>query len=92
MENLDIVLDSDYDGKDYDAVLSDTLPECGDMKTIVKHGAMTSGKSAVMVTFTVQLPDGTTKRVQAVTSANLFIQAGNLVKGSVDHYQKQKAH
>lgn len=46
METLDIVLDQEHDGKDYDAVLKDTLPECGDMKVIVKHGAMKSGASA----------------------------------------------
>ena len=88
METLDIVLDQEHDGKDYDAVLKDTLPECGDMKVIVKHGAMKSGASAVMVTFTVQLPDGSKKRVQAVTTASLFIQAGILVKESVDYYRK----
>lgn len=90
MEKLDILLDPNSDGKDFDEALKGTLPECGDIKIIVKHGAMQSGKSAVLVTFTVRLPDGTLQRVQAVTSAELFMQAGFAVKGSVDRHKAMK--
>lgn len=69
MEQLNIRLDNP---EAYDAVLKDSLPECADLTIITKHGAMQSGKAAVMITFTVHLPDGNIKRVQAVCPMTLF--------------------
>lgn len=57
------------------------LPERGDMAVYVKPNATEKGNAMVAVTFTVQLPDGSFARVQAVTTAALFIAAGSAVKG-----------
>ena len=53
----------------------------GDLKIITKNDATVGGKPAVMLTFTVQLPDGTMQRVQTVTTAQMFVSAAAAVKG-----------
>ncbi len=57
----------------FGAVLGDSLKEHGDLELITKEKATVGGHPAVMhpavmITFTVELPDGTTQRVQAVTT------------------------
>lgn len=56
----------------YDEILKNSLPDFGDVEIITKDGGMTSGRGIVMITFSVQLPDGSTARVQTCTSMKLF--------------------
>lgn len=81
METLNILIDQP---DDFDKVLKDSLPECGDLVVITKHDAMQSGAAGVMITFTVKLPDGTFKRVQAVTSMKLFRSVTQIFLGTYD--------
>jgi len=75
MEHLHITFDSGG-GKEFDKALKGTLPDGGDLKVITKERATAKGEPGVIITFTVQLPDGTIKRVQTVTTARLFANAG----------------
>lgn len=80
-ETLDITLD-DGTGQAYDEALRETtLPEGADLRIITKDRATQGGRPAVMVTFTVHLPDGSRRRVQAVTTARLFLMAAAAVRG-----------
>lgn len=69
MEKLEIKINK---AERYDEVIKDSLPECGDMEIVTKDAAMVSGRAGVMVTFRVELPDGTLKRVQSVTPMRAF--------------------
>src|SRR4051794_40964510 len=71
MEKLHTFLDN---SKMYDDVLRDKtcLAETGDLTIITKHGAMKSGATGVMITFSVQLPDGSMAKAQACTSIPLL--------------------
>ncbi len=69
MESFDVKINKP---EDFDAAIQTSLPELGDICLITKHGATQSGRTAVMLTFHVQLPDGTIRRVQAVTTMKLF--------------------
>ena len=80
MEHVVIKLD-DGTGHEFDEALKGTLPDAGDLKVITKNDATVGGKPAVMLTFTVQLPDGTMQRVQTVTTAKMFVSAAAAVKG-----------
>ena len=76
----------------FDAVLEETRltpsPEVGGtLEVITKERATASGKPAVMVTFEVMIPDGGLRqlrriRVQAVTTAQLFVMAGDAVRAA----------
>lgn len=90
MEKLSLLLDPLFDGKDFDEALKNTLPEAGDLKVIVKHDATQGGNSVVMITFTVELPDGTRKRVKAVTTALLFVQSALAIQGSVARFNAMR--
>lgn len=78
MENLVIKLN---DVELYDAVIADSLPECGDLAVITKDGGMESGAAGAVITFTVQLPDGTIGRAQAATTVRLLISLGAALSG-----------
>ena len=56
-------------------------PECGDMEIITKDDCTESGTPGVMVAFTVMV-DGKPRRVQAVITARLFIDAGVAVRAA----------
>ncbi len=58
-----------------------TLPDGGDLALYVKPKATQSGKAGVVLTFTVQMPDGSMARVQTVTTAALLEQAGAACRG-----------
>lgn len=79
MERVAVIIDNGS-GLAYDAALMDTLPECADLTLITKDGAMESGAPGIMVTFTVRLPDGSLRRVQAVTSLRVFLAAVKAIK------------
>ena len=79
MENLEVRINN---AERYDEVLKDTLPEYGDLEIITKDAAMKSGRAAVMFTFTVDLPDGSVKRVQAVTPLRVFRAIANAIAES----------
>lgn len=79
MEKIDLKLNCP---QEFDAVLKDCLPECGDLTIITKHAAMESGAAAVMLTFTVRLPDGSLERAQAVTTMKLFRTITQVFQGT----------
>lgn len=56
----------------FDEVIRTSLPDCGDMEIITKDAGMQSGRGIVMITFSVQLPDGTMARAQSVTTMRMF--------------------
>lgn len=56
----------------YNAVLKDSLPDFGDIEIITKHGVTKAGQAGVMITFSVQMPNGEKKRVQTCTTMSLF--------------------
>lgn len=60
------------------------LPEGGDVAFFAKPLSTTDNHGAVVITFTVGLPDGTLARAQAVTTAKLFAMAGRIVQGWID--------
>jgi hypothetical protein len=57
------------------------LPEGGDLAFVFKPNATEGGNPGLVVTFTVQLPDGTTARAQAVTTLANFELAAGIVRG-----------
>jgi hypothetical protein len=57
------------------------LAEGGDLAVYVKPGATTGGKAGAVLTFTVQLPDGSFARAQCVTTAALLETVGLAMKG-----------
>lgn len=58
-----------------------TLKECGDLAFYFKRKATTGGKPMAVITFTVQLPDGTFARAQAVTTLALLEAVHSCIKG-----------
>lgn len=59
------------------------LPDRGDLSVYFKPNATVSGKGAAVLTFTVQLPDGTFARVQTVTTAALVDMIGSAARGYI---------
>jgi hypothetical protein len=57
------------------------LKERGDLAVYVKPDATEGGKAAAVITFTVELPDGTVARAQAVTTAALLEMVGGAIRG-----------
>lgn len=78
MEHFAVTLD-DGTGKAYDEALKDSLPEGGDLKAITKNDGTVQGNPIVLLTFTVQMPDGTIRKAQAATSVKLFLFAARLM-------------
>lgn len=70
MEQISIKIN---DAAAFDAALKESLAEAGDLQIITKDGATVSGKPAVMLTFTVTLPNGHHARAQAVTTLKLLL-------------------
>ena len=81
MEPLSIILD-DGSGNKFDAEIANAraanLPECGNMSVITKGGGTAGGAPAVMIAFDI-MDNGERKRVQAVTTARLFLMAARAV-------------
>lgn len=60
------------------------LAEGGDLAVYVKPKGTVEGKACAVITFTVQLPDGTKARAQATTTAALLKQVGLIMRGWED--------
>jgi len=69
------LLFADKGAQRYDQVLQEAIdsntPDHGDVEFLVKEGGMASGRSSVMITFTIDV-DGKPRRVQTVTSLRLL--------------------
>lgn len=68
------------DGKSFDTILAGSLPEGGDATLITKDHGTVGGKPAIMLTFSVQLPDGTPAVAQVVTTLKIFLAAAEVLK------------
>lgn len=82
MEHINVQLSSEM----YDQSLRGTaevpaLRECGDLSIYVKPGATVGGRPGAVITFTVELSDGTKKRAQAVTTVALLDLALSSIRG-----------
>lgn len=58
-----------------------SLAEAGDLAIYVKRHATKNGNAMAVITFTVQLPNGTLRRVQAVTTTALLSSALSILRG-----------
>lgn len=78
MENLRLVLGND---KMFDELVNGGLPQASDLTLCTKDHATQRGMPAVVISFDVQLPDGTVKKVQAVTTVRLLVGFYSAMKG-----------
>lgn len=69
MEQIAIKLD---DKEAFDRNLQNSLPDGGDLKIITKDNATVGGNPAVMLIFSVRLPDGSLRKAQTVTTMKLL--------------------
>lgn len=83
MEHVTLLLDDAA----FDRFVHEGLPEGQDLTVAVKAKATAQGKPAVVVSWTVRLPDGTVARVQAVTTAAAFLALALGVKGYVQRLE-----
>lgn len=82
MEHITIALDDDkFDAAVHGTEGPGSLPESGDMAIYVKKNATIEGNAMAVVTFTVQLPDGTKRRAQATNTVANLINALAVLKG-----------
>lgn len=83
MESIKCQLDSESFDKAIHGGLDDkpVLAECGDLAVFVKPNATVGGNAMAVVTFTVQLPDGTLARAQAATTAALLEMVARCIAG-----------
>lgn len=58
-----------------------SLQEGGDLAILVKPQATIGGRAAAVITFTVQMPDGSIARAQAVTTLRNLRNALSVVEG-----------
>lgn len=82
MEAVTILLDKPAE---FDAAVHGGLKEGQDLHFISKDDATEDGKPAVVITFTVQLPDGALARAQCVTTAALIQSVGSALAGRYGH-------
>lgn len=80
VEHLNLVLDG---GETFDRLLREGLPEGGDLTVAAKPYATQQHSTAVLLSWTVKLPDGSLARVQAVTTAACFMAAARGLSGYV---------
>jgi hypothetical protein len=80
MEHTTIILD-DGTGKAFDHAPRNSLPDGGDLRIITKDNATTEGNAAVLLTFTVEFPDGNLHNAQTVTTVRLFLAAAAAMRG-----------
>lgn len=83
MENLIIAIDPEKFDQAVHGGLDDlpVLPERGDLAVYMKPKATVNGNAMAVITFTVQLPDGSFARAQAATTAALLDTALSAVRG-----------
>lgn len=80
MEHISLSLgDSDL----YDQVVGGpgALRECGDLAFVTKDCGTVMGKPVVAITFNVEMPDGTHRRVQCTTTYNALEMAIAALRG-----------
>lgn len=53
----------------------------GDVHIVTKDGATDGGKAAALIAFSVQLPDGSVRIAQAVTTVRLLMSALAALRG-----------
>jgi len=72
-----------FDDAAFDRVVHNSLAlrEGGDVCFVVKDHATTGGKPAVVITFSVALPNGEIATAQAVITGELLIVAGRAMEG-----------
>jgi hypothetical protein len=75
---ITIVMDENNDGSEFDEAIKGTLPECGDLKFVVKNNGTKKGKPVVLIGFTSVLLDGNDQvqqefRVQSVVTVRNLI-------------------
>lgn len=75
------VLRCQLSADEFDKAVHEGLPECGDLAVYIKPNATVRGNPMVVVTFTVQLPDGTKARVQATTTLALYESTFACIRG-----------
>ncbi len=61
-----------------------SLPDCGDMAIIVKKNATVNGNAMAVITFSVQLPNGTLRRAQSPTTVANLMNVLAILKGWSD--------
>lgn len=79
-ESISVVLD-DGSGAAYDAALHGptTLQDFGDLQIVTKNHGTKKGRPVVLLTFSVTLPDGSTAKVQTVTTLQNFLNAATIL-------------
>lgn len=58
-----------------------SLPEGGDLAIYIKKNATVNGNAMAVLTFTVQLPNGTVRRAQCPTTVANLINALAILRG-----------
>lgn len=76
MEKVSILL---RNPGEYDKAVHSGLAEGGDMLLITKDGVTNEGNPGIVITFTVQLPDGTLHRAQSSTTLKAFLTAAQVI-------------
>lgn len=86
MEGIKCHLNSEEFDKAVHGGLDDrpVLPECGDLAVYIKPDATVEHNPMAVITFMVQLPDGTLARVQATTTLVLLEAVFACIRGWKD--------
>ncbi len=82
------------DPEAYDKAVHEGLSDGGDLSFITKDYATEEGRSALVVTFTVQLPDGSLSKAQSATTVRNFLMAAQIiqVKYTNDGYLREEVN
>ena len=73
----------------FDELVHTGLPEGRNIEMASKMGATVNGEPAIVVSFTVQLPDGSTARAQAATTLKAFKAGVDTLAG---YHEREDAH
>lgn len=82
MEHISLNLD---DPGKFDQIIKNSLPDHGDLSVITKDSATMEGNPAVMLSFTVTLPDGKIATAQTVTTMKLFLSSLSALTAKYGH-------
>ncbi len=78
MESIRIILGQN---EIFDKLVHDGLPQAGAVTIATKDDGTTSHKPVVVIAFPVQLPDGSTRVVQAVVTVRMLVGFYSLMRG-----------
>ena len=70
---------------EYDAAVHGGLPEAGDLRIITKRNGTQEGRPVAVLTFSVQMPDGSLKPVQAAVTVRNLVAALGALRGAHAH-------